>query len=118
MMRIVTDSGTLGHVIKMGAMHLLAYSYSGLFKWAIYTLYHKKTMIIVFFLKKKKKQVSGLLGETAYSRSGEGNKKVSLEVIKILRIMSKELRSQLKDVLIGQKWNKLYINEDENCDGT
>lgn len=54
MMRIVTDSGTLGHVIKMGAMHLLAYSYSGLFKWAIYTLYHKKTMIIVFLKKKKK----------------------------------------------------------------
>lgn len=62
MMRIVTDSGTLGHVIKMGAMHLLAYSYSGLFKWAIYTLYHKKTMIIVF-LKKKKNRYQDFLAK-------------------------------------------------------
>lgn len=58
-------------------------------------------------------------------RSGAGNREESLghlvipnseEVIKVLRIMSKEHRRQLEDAPTGQRWNKLHINEDENCD--
>lgn len=62
----------------------------------------------------------------ADSRSGAGNREVSLEhliipnseeVIKVIRVTSKGLRSQLEDSPTGQKWNKLHINEDKNCDG-
>lgn len=59
------------------------------------------------------------------ARSGAGKREESLkhlvipnseEVIKVLRIMSKELRGQLKDATTDQRWNKFHINEDENYD--
>lgn len=59
------------------------------------------------------------------ARSGAGKREDSLEhpvipnseeVIKVLRIMSKELRSQCEDATTDQRWNKFHINEDENYD--
>ena len=38
---------TLRHVIKIEA-YLLAYFYFSLFKWPIYIVYHKKTVVAAF----------------------------------------------------------------------
>lgn len=58
------------------------------------------------------------LGTSWYTTNDDlGTSSCNEEVIEVIRIMAKRLRSQLEETPNGQTWNKWHINKDKNYNG-